>query len=141
MLINNFLKHLRPTYLPEWKEHCHKRENFTCVKLTIWIKFLILTWTQKRSFLDFCDTSKIFIWTTKIKSCYKLLKLNKGGIFHILKIHFSPRLWVLYNYTWAWYYFLGAYPTMKVLVKLLSVYKSLSYIYVYWLFHSVFSSL
>ena len=141
MLINNFLKHLRPTYLPEWKEYCHKRGNLTCLKLTILIKFLILTWTKKGSFLDICDTTKIFTWTTKIKSCYKLLKLNKGGIFEILKYIFHLHCEYIHNYTWTWNYFLGAYTTMRVLVKLLSVYKSLAYINIYSLFHSIFSSL
>ena len=47
----------------------------------------------------------------------------------------------IYNYIWIWHYLLGAYATMRVLVNLLSVYKSLSYIYIYWLFHSIFSSL
>ena len=94
LVINNFVKHLTPTYLAEWKECCQKRGSFTCPKLTILIKFLILSWTKKGSFFDFCDTSKIFNWTRKIKSSYKLLKLNKGGIFHILKMHVSPTLWV-----------------------------------------------
>ena len=47
----------------------------------------------------------------------------------------------IYNYIWTWHYLLGAYATMRVLVNLLSVYKSLSYIYIYWLFHSIFSSM
>ena len=94
LVIHNFLKHLIPTYLAEWKEYGDKRGNFTCLKLSILIKFLILTWTKQGSFLDFCDISKIFTWTTKIKSCYKLLKLNKGGVFDILNIHFSSTLWV-----------------------------------------------
>ena len=49
---------------------------------------------QKGSFFDFWDTLKIFTWTTKIKSSYKLLEWNKGGVFDILKIYFSPTLWV-----------------------------------------------
>ena len=111
------------------------------------IKFLILTWTKKGSFLDICDISKIFTWTTKIKSHYKLLKLNNGGIFRILKIIFYLHCEYIYNHIWTWYYLLGAYPTMRVLVKLLSAYKShslsvsLSYIYIYSLFHSIFSCL
>ena len=47
----------------------------------------------------------------------------------------------IYNYIWSWYYSLVAYPTIWVLVKFLSVYKSLSYIYRYSLLHSIFSSL
>ena len=125
-MINTFLKHLIPTYLAEWKDYGHKHGNFTCLKLSILIKFLILTWTKKGSFLDICDISKIFTWTTKIKSHYKLLKLNNGGIFRILKIIFYLHCEYIYNHIWTWYYLLGAYPTMRVLVKLLSAYKSLS---------------
>ena len=94
LVINNFLKHLIPTHLGEWKKYCQQRGNFPCLKLTTLIKFLILTWIKKGSFLEFCDSSKIFSWTTKIISYYKLLNINKRGIFDILKIHFLRTLWV-----------------------------------------------
>ena len=94
LVINNFLKHLIPAYLAEWKEYGHKRENFTWLKLSILIKVLILIKTKIGFFFDFCDILKICTWTTKRKSCYKSLKLNKWGIFRILKIHFSTTLWV-----------------------------------------------
>ena len=88
LVINNFLKQLIPTYQVEWKEYCHQQRNFPCQKLTILIKFMTVTWIKKGSFLEFCDSPKIFSWTTKIKSYYKLLNINKRFIFDILKIHF-----------------------------------------------------
>ena len=42
LLLNNFLKYLISTYLFQSKKYFHKRWNFSCPILTLFIKLLLL---------------------------------------------------------------------------------------------------
>ena len=96
----------------------------------------------KRKLVGLLRHCKKSSFQLKNLQCCKFLKLNQRDIYpHIIDLFFTYTVRTYTKTIQPWHYFLGLNVTMKVLVKLLSLDKSYSYIAIYSFLHLIFDSL